>query len=181
MQVEYSSQGAKKSGLQAFPIPEAYAAYFTPGSVLFADFKSQIKLDYLMVPVLAKFERKFNPRSSFKFYAAAGPFVGLLLSAELVTSGSSKVYADAAGQQPLLQNPHSFDTAANIKSQLHNTNLGFEAGAGISYRIGSGSVFIECGANYGFLNIQKGTTNGKNTTGAASLFLGYALPLDKEK
>ena len=33
--------------------------------------------------------------------------------------------------------------------------------------------FIEGGGNYGFLNIQKGTDNGKNQIGAATVALGY--------
>jgi hypothetical protein len=102
--IEYSSQGGKKSGLQAFPTPPAYAAYFQPGpapTYLYANFKSEAKLNYLMVPVLAKFGWNLKPMSPVRIYVDAGPFVGFLLSAKQVTSGSSNVYGDSGGQQPL--------------------------------------------------------------------------------
>jgi hypothetical protein len=35
------------------------------------------------------------------------------------------------------------------------------------------------GGNYGFLNVQKGTANGKNNTGAATAVLGYSFWLRK--
>lgn len=35
------------------------------------------------------------------------------------------------------------------------------------------SIFIEGGGNYGFLNIQKGSQNGTNNTGAATAVVGY--------
>ena len=175
--IEYSSQGGKKNGLQAFPIPDAYAAYFPPGmapTYLYANFKSEAKLNYLMIPVLAKFGWNLKPLSPLRIYVDAGPFVGFLLSAKQVTSGSSNIYADAGGQQPLTQDPQSFDATDDIKSQLNTTNFGAEGNVGISYLVGKSNIFIEGGFNYGFLNIQKGTANGKNNTGAATVCLGYA-------
>lgn len=175
--IEYSSQGGKKNGLQAFPIPDAYVAYFPSGmapTYLYANFKSEAKLNYLMIPVLAKFGWNLKPMSPVRIYIDAGPFVGFLLSAKQVTSGSSNVYADSGGQQPLTQDAQSFDATQDIKSQLNTTNFGAEANVGISDGMGNGNIFIEGGFNYGFLNIQKGTANGKNNTGAATVSLGYA-------
>jgi hypothetical protein len=175
--IEYSSQGGKKNGLQAFPTPPEFAALFPPDmapTYLYANFKSEAKLNYLMIPVLAKFGWNLKPMSPFRIYVDAGPFVGFLLSAKQVTSGSSMIYADSGGQQPLPAGEQSFDTAQNIKSQLNTTNFGVEGNAGISYLLGKGNIFIEGGFNYGFLNIQKGTANGKNNTGAATVSLGYA-------
>lgn len=177
---EYSSQGGKKSGLQAFPTPSAYAAYFQPGpapAYLYADFKSEAKLNYLMIPVLAKFGWNLKPKSPVRIYVDAGPFVGFLLSAKQVTSGSSNVYGDAGGQNQLTQSAQSFDATQNIKSQLNKTNFGVEGNVGISYGTGKSNIFIEGGFNYGFLNIQKGTANGKNNTGAGTVSLGYAYQL----
>jgi len=182
--VEYSSQGGEKDGLQAFPVPEMYAAYFPPGMVpayLYADFKSEVKLNYLMIPVLAKFGWKFNSSSPFGIYVDAGPFVGFLLSGKQVLSGSSIIYSDASGQNALTQSSLSFDSTNNVKSQLNTVNFGVEGNAGITNQLGKGNIFIEGGFNYGFINIQKGEANGKNNTGAATVTLGYTYPLGKKK
>jgi hypothetical protein len=178
--IEYSSQGGKKSGLQAFPTPPDYAAYFQPGpapTYLYADFKSEAKLNYLLIPLLAKFGWNLKPMSPVRIYIDAGPFVGFLLSAKQVTSGSSNIYGDSGGQQPLTQSAQSFDATDDIKSQLNKTNIGVEGNVGISYLMGKSNIFIEGGFNYGFLNIQKGTANGKNNTGAGTVSLGYAYRL----
>ena len=174
--IEYSSQGGKKDGLQAFPNPQGMVPTY-----LYANFKSEAKLNYLMIPVLAKFGWNLKPKSPLRIYVDAGPFVGFLLSAKQVTSDSSNVYADPGGQQPLPGGKQSFYNTQNIKSQLNTTNFGVEGNAGISYRIGNGNIFIEGGFNYGFLNIQKGAANGKNNTGAATVSLGYAYTLGQKK
>ena len=53
-------------------------------------------------------------------------------------------------------------------------NLGLEGVMGLIYRLGLSQVFIEGGGNYGFLNIKKGSQNGKNNTGAGIVVLGYS-------
>jgi hypothetical protein len=45
----------------------------------------------------------------------------------------------------------------------------------LAYKIKKSYIFIEGGGNYGFLNIQKGTANGKNETGAGTVAVGYAF------
>jgi Outer membrane protein beta-barrel domain len=175
--IEYSSQGGKKDGLQAFPTPAEFGALFPPNEVptyLYANYKSEAKLNYLMIPVLAKFGWNLKPKSPLRIYVDAGPFVGFVLSAKQVTSGSSMIYADAGGQQALPAGEQSFDTTQNIKSQLNTVNFGVEGNVGLGYRLCSGNIFIEGGFNYGFLNIQKGTANGKNNAGAATVTAGYS-------
>lgn len=180
--IQYSSQGGKKNGLQAFPIPDEFAAFFPQGQAplyLYANFKNESKMNYLLIPVLANFGWNFSAQSPWRFYANAGPFAGFLLSAKQVTSGSSNVFADPGGQQQLpTQGPVSFDKTNDIKDQLHTFNAGAEANIGFSYGFGGSNVFIEGGFNYGFINIQKGTANGKNNTGAGTVSLGYAWKLD---
>lgn len=178
--LQYSSQGGKKDGLQAVP-GEQFAAYFqatqqpTP-TYLYANYNSTAKLNYLMIPVLAKFGWNFSKSSPWRFYVDAGPFAGFLLSAHQVTSGTSDVYSDAAGTQPLQGFPaQNFGGNTDIKDQLHTFNLGIEGNVGFACKIGPGSIFVEGGGNYGFLNIQKGTANGKNNTGAGTADLGYAF------
>jgi hypothetical protein len=181
--VDYSSQGGQKNGLQAFATPPELAGGFPPGEApqyVYANFNSEAKLNYLLIPVLAKFGYNFK-NSPFRIYIDAGPFVGFLLSAKQVTSGNSLIYLDAAGQQPVTPSEQSFDNTQNIKDQLNTTNFGIEGNIGLSYRFGLNNIFIEGGGNYGFLNIQKGTENGKNTTGAASIVIGYSYWIKNKK
>jgi hypothetical protein len=179
--VEYSSQGGKKDGLQAFPTPPELAPEFAPNpapTYLYANFNSDAKINYLMIPILAKFGHHFK-NSPWKIYIDAGPFVGFLLSAKQVTTGSSQIYLDPAGQEPLPGGAQSFNNTQDIKSQLHNANFGVEGNLGINYRFGANNIFFEVGGNYGFINIQKGTANGQNNTGAATAVLGYSFWLNK--
>jgi hypothetical protein len=165
-QIEYSSQGGKKDGLQAFPNSSgAGPTYF------YANYNSETKLNYLLIPVMAKVHFKLGEK--FKFYVIAGPQVGFLLSAKQVNSGNSPIYADPEGTTPISP-ATSFDTTANVKNSLHSTNFGVEGALGFSYAIGNSSVFIEGGGNYGFINIQKNSADGENNTGAASVTVGYA-------
>lgn len=165
---EYSSQGGKRTGMQAFPNP-----YGPTPTYLYANFKSEAKLNYILVPVLAKFGWNLGQNSPIRFYFDAGPFAGFLLNAHQVTSGSSVVYLDPAGQQQLTPEPQSFNDNNNIKNQLNTFNFGLSGNVGFAYNMNKSNIFIEGGGNYGFLNIQKGTANGKNHTGAGTVALGY--------
>jgi hypothetical protein len=60
---------AKKDGMQAFPNPGAGMPQ--QPTYLYADFNSEAKLNYLRIPVLAKFGYTFK-ESSFRIYADAG-------------------------------------------------------------------------------------------------------------
>lgn len=177
--LEYSSQGGKKDGFQAFSIPDAYKPFFPPNQVptyLYADYNSEAKINYLMLAVLAKFNWPLG-KSAYSFYGDAGPFGALLLSADLVTSGSTMIYADPQMQMPLTQTEQSFDSKQDIKDQLHKGNLGLEGDIGFALNMKNGKLFLEGGFNYGFINIQKGTENGKNQTGAGTVRVGYAFHL----
>lgn len=187
--VEFCGQGGQKNGVQAFPPPQQLSDALPPGPTppyFYATYDSKAKLNYLMLPILAKFGWNFSKKSPFRVYVDAGPFLGYLLSAHQITSGTSRIYYDAAETQPIkIQNgsststlgPQDFDVITDIKDQLHAINLGIEGNVGISYRFGRNSIFIEGGGDYGFLNIQKGTANGKNNTGAATGTVGYSYAL----
>ncbi|MBS1523548.1 MAG: PorT family protein [Bacteroidetes bacterium] len=179
--IEYSSQGGKKNGLQAFTTPDELKTMFPEGQApqyLYADYKSEAKLNYLLIPVLAKTGWNIS-HSSFRVYVDAGPFIGLLISAHQVTSGQSQFYTDPAGQQALPGGTQSFDANTNVRNSLHRVNAGIEGNLGISYKIGNGNVFIEGGGNYGFFNIQKNAIDGKNETGAAIATVGYSYRFGK--
>jgi len=175
--LEYSSQGGKKTGMQAFPNQQSQQPQY-----FYADFKSEAKFNYLLVPILAKFGWNLSSHSRLRIYVDAGPFVGFLLSAHQVTSGSSDVYLDPQGQMPLpppTPQPTDFDKNTNIKDQLNTFNFGVSGNVGIAYHFSKSNIFIEGGGNYGLLNIQKGTANGKNQTGAATVSVGYAYTFGK--
>lgn len=180
--VEYSSQGGKKNGFQALTVPDEFAAMFPAGQVppyLYANYKSEAKLNYLLVPILGKFSWKLGSQSPLKVYVDAGPFFGFLLSAKQVTEGSSIIYADAQMQMPLTSSAQSFDDVSDIKNQLNTFNFGVSGNVGINYQFKRNNVFIEGGGNYGLLNIQKGTANGKNQTGAGTIGIGYGYKIGK--
>lgn len=175
--IEYSSQGGKKDGLQAFPTPAELSAMYPPGQAptyLYAKYNSTAKLNYLMLPILAKFGWNFKS-SPFRFYMDAGPFLGYLVYAHQITSGTSDFYTDPAGTQALPVGPQSFNSNDDIKDQLHKVNVGFEGNVGFAYKLKKSYFFIEGGGNYGFLNIQKGTANGKNNAGAGTVAVGYSF------
>ncbi len=171
--IEYSQQGGKKNGFQALTTPEQLAQYINQPYV-YANYNSTAKMNYLMIPVLAKFGWNPGPQSPLHLYVDAGPFFGYLLSAHQVTSGTSAIYLDPAGQQAVPGPVTSFDNNQNIRDQLHHFNFGISGNLGLAYHFDSGSIFIEGGGNYGFLNIQKNAVNGKNHTGAGTVAVGYA-------
>lgn len=182
----YSAQGGKKDGLQAFTTPPEAAAYFESQGMqappyLYADYNSEAKINYLRVPILAKVGWDFSDVKAphFRLSVAAGPFVGFLLSAKQVTSGNSPVYLDEGGTQQFPGGPQSFNQTTDIKSDLHNANFGIDGNLGLAYVFNVNKIFLELGGNYGFLNIQKGSENGKNNSGAATVLLGYTYRLGR--
>jgi hypothetical protein len=169
--IEYSSQGGKKDGIQAFPTPPQVAVFY-PQPYLYANFSSTVKLGYIMLPILAKIS--FDINSSFSVYGDGGPFVGYLLNARQSSTGSSPVYSDASGQTVIaVAGTQSFANDMDIKGQLNKINFGVEGNIGLAYKLDQNYIFIEGGGNYGLKNIQNDPANGKNNTGAATVTLGY--------
>lgn len=173
-QINFSGQGGKKDGLQAMPADPRLASVLPPGTkYTYANFKSEAKFNYLMVPILAKFGWNLG-KSPFRLYVDAGPFVGFLLSGKQVITGNSPIYMDPEGQVPLVP-ASSLDATVDIKDQLNKVNFGVSGNVGVAYQFGRSNIFIEGGGNYGFLNIQKGSANGKNNIGAGTVVLGYSF------
>ncbi len=114
---------------------------------LYADYKSEAKLNYLLIPVYAKASWKLGPQSPLRIYLLAGPFAGFLLDAKQVTSGSSIIYADPQKQMPLTPTVQSFDSTINITNQLNTFNFGVSGNVGFSYHFNRSNVFIEGGGN----------------------------------
>ena len=176
-QLEYSTQGGKKNGLQAFPTPTEATLYFSlqnkpVPAYLYGNFNNKTQLSYLMLPVLAKFGFNIG-ESPVRLYASVGPFASLLLKGTNITSGNSAIYEDEAGQKPLPVGSYSFDSKMSITDRLHKFNAGVEGNIGVAFQFGSSSIFLEGGGNYGFIKIQKDAADGQNNTGAAFAVIGY--------
>ncbi len=171
-EVNYSAQGGKKNGVQAVAVPGIPLT-------LYGDFKNTAKLDYVEVPLLARCDVAPGGRS----FLELGPYVGFLLSAKNVTSGSGPVYLDAQRTQPVtdeLGNPVvvDFGGTTDNKSSLHSMNWGLQAGIGGRQPLGPGALLLEVRGELGLMNLQKHPeVDGRNGTGALILAFGYVLPL----
>jgi hypothetical protein len=182
--LEWSTQGGQKTGLQTIPASPELAQYFPPGSnvqFLYANFSSTVRLQYLMLPVLIKYNMNLDDAGHWKLYLDGGLFGGLLITAKASAAGTSKVYYDREETNQVGSLAVQFDSTGDIKKQLHKGNFGIEGNVGILYRLKSVSYFVEAGGNYGFINLQKNPQNGINYTGALIFRIGVTYSLDSER
>jgi len=208
-EINIAHRGGERKGMQPVPLAplgDALAGYgmtieqlsqlveFQRGSglsdenPLYAGYNNLTVLDYLEIPVLAKFGWGTN----WRFFAEIGPFVGFLLNADQKTSGSSKFYLDNNGTQPLqVPNPgfvpgngqpqlvdfpeQSFDAKTNVENDLESLNAGFQAGVGIAKKIRENhELYFDLRGSYGFIPMQVDETFGKSKVGGVVVSLGYA-------
>jgi hypothetical protein len=192
-EINYSSQGGKRNGIQALPLPAEmqplwnmlpYLGISTDG-YMYADINSDAVLNYLEVPVMAKVMFDLSPK--LKFYFNAGPYLGVMLHAKNLTSGISRIYVDKDGfipidmvlqlaEQPVI-GQQDFTSDENIIDDVHRLNFGGQGAIGIGLMMRSGRLFIEGGGNYGLVPIQKDEANGTNKTGAGTITVGYLIQL----
>jgi len=119
--LEYTQEGAKKNGFQAFRsdqlvsslssgigqgiaqvgLPQEIAQAVVPAvnqsfantPIFYANFNSKAHLDYLMLPVLAKFGWDLGQQKRWRIYVDAGPYISLLLNAkQYVTNGENNTF-----------------------------------------------------------------------------------------
>jgi hypothetical protein len=177
-ELNYAQQGGKKNGVQAIPT-SPFAAYFPPGytppEYFYASYSSKAHLNYLQLPVLAKYRLPLG--AHWKLSIDLGPYVGYLLSAKDITKDSSQIYYDPQETQAFPVGKQNFAGNQDITGQINRFNFGVQGGVSLEHTCGHGYVFLNVGGNYGFLNIQKYAEDGKNNTGAATAVLGYALKL----
>jgi hypothetical protein len=181
VEANYSVEGGQRDGLQ--PITQALPIPLTPppGQYFYADFKNRSVLTYLEIPVMAKYQ--WGSSQHWRYFAQAGPYLGLLLNAEQETSGSSLLYADknrtplTLGGQPLP--PVSFDANTDVKDKLNDVNVGITAGLGLAYLIAERhQVFLDIRGQYGLIPVQRNTdTDGASHVGAVLFLLGYMYRL----
>jgi Outer membrane protein beta-barrel domain len=181
--LEWSTQGGQKSGLQTIPASPELAQYFPPGSdaqYLYANFTSTVRLQYIMLPVLLKYNFDIGNSGKWRWYIDGGIFGGLLVTAKASAEGSSKVYFDKNETNEVGNVTVQFDSTGDIKNQLHKGNVGVEGNLGLLYQIKNVSVFAEGGGNYGFIDLQKNSQNGINHTGALIFRIGILLSVRRK-
>jgi hypothetical protein len=180
-EVNYTSQGGLRKGMQPVTIPLPPELTLPPGTFLFANFRNETILDYIEVPVMAR----LTLGNKVRFFANAGPYVGILVRARAVTKGTSALFWDEAGTDPVITIPEipsslDFDATTGVKDSLKTTNIGLAMGGGVRYPVGRGEIVFEAHFQLGLTTIQKDiATSGKSQTGAVVISLGYAFPIAK--
>lgn len=169
---DYTSLGGVKNKIQ--PLPDYLTTNLPSGYTYYADVYNTIKLNCLTMPLLARLNVPLGKTSPFSVYAAAGPFIGLLLSAHQYFSGTSMLYSDASGDGTLdSYDEFYFENSQNIKSKYRTVNFGVEGLVGISLKVSSKvSLFLEGGKDFGLISIQKSSSDGNCRTKAVILNAG---------
>ena len=181
VELNYAGQGGKRDGLQPITnLPAQYQSLVPSGDYLYANFKNTAALDYLELPILAR----LTWGKTWKFYVDAGPYLGYLLHAEEKTKGTSEIYEDPGGQVPLTiqgynPGPQNFTANTNITSDIHKFNVGVSGGVGVAYPFMRNMIYLDVRGEYGLLNIQKYSADGKDNTGNLLISLGYSYRLGK--
>ncbi|MCJ8211019.1 PorT family protein [Mucilaginibacter sp. RS28] len=152
--LELSSQGTK-SGVFSTGYPSNYY-----------NFRKSAELNYLMLPVLAKFGVNLTPRSRYRIYTSVGPYVSLLTSARQYYTATQYFNYDGVNYYK------SQTYAADIRPDLHRVNGGIEGNVGLMYTVANTSLFVEGGGNYGLFNVQK--RGEYRNTGAATIAIGIS-------
>ncbi len=183
-ELNYTSQGGLRNGLQPIPMELPPGLPIPPGTILYADIRNEAILDYVEIPVLGRLT--FGDR--IRFFIDAGPYFGYLVRARALTEGASPFYLDEAGTQPIYippaTDPPIFDLGADtdVKDSLKKTNFGLAGGVGLIFPLGPGDIVFEARFQLGLTTIQKDIeTSGKSQTGAIVISLGYSLPLAKRR
>jgi hypothetical protein len=180
-ELNYSVQGGQRDGLQ--PITQALPGLPAPpaGQYFYADFHNKSVLDYLEIPLMAKYQGGLSEH--WRWFAEGGPYLGFLLSANQETSGVSQIYVDknrtplTLGGQPLPA--VSFDAKTDVKNKLRDVNVGITAGVGLAYVFNEHhQVFLDIRGQYGLIPVQRNTdTDGESHVGAVLFLLGYMYRL----
>ena len=166
--VNYTSQGGKRDGVQPITM-EIGLPPLPDGSYYYADYHNETVLDYVEVPVQVRLY--FGTR--FRFFVNGGAYLGILVGAKAVTSGSSLIYLDQGKTQPVTPSPVSFDAETDVSDSLRRTNIGIIGGGGIMHRLGRGDLVAEVHFQVGLTTIQQDvSTSGNNKTGAVVVSLG---------
>jgi hypothetical protein len=182
--LNYTSQGGLRRGLQPITMELPPGLPIPPGTILYADFRNETILDYIEVPVLARYT--FGDK--VRFFLDAGPYVGFLVRAKAVTEGASAIYLDEAGMMPVIIPPatdpaeYDFGAETDVKDSLETMNFGVAGGCGAIFPLGAGDIVLEARFQLGLRTIQqRPETDGATQTGAVVISVGYRLPLARHQ
>ena len=176
VELNFAGQGGQRNGMQPITnLPAQYQQAVPPGSYLYADFQNKAVLNYLELPVLAR----FTWGRTLQFYADAGFYAGYLLHAEEKTKGTSEIYVDQKGDALTYMGypvpAQDFTANTDITSSIKRFNVGVTGGVGLALPIDAhNKVFFDARFEYGFINIQKYSEDGSNNTGNLLLSLGWS-------
>ena len=180
IEVDFAPQGGKRNGIQ--PVTQAIPGLpvLPAGNYYFANFKNTAKLDYIEVPVMLKYRARKDKQVGY--YVNGGPYMGFLMKATTVTSGTSPLYLNNTGTVPVLIGPGTpfppipFDAKTYVTDELHRFNFGVTGGGGVTFKHGKNYAFIDGRVAYGLTTLQKDTLNdGKSRTGNVVFSFGYAF------
>jgi hypothetical protein len=184
MQLNYTSQGGLRKGLQPITMDLPQGLPIPPGTILYADFRNDTVLDYIEVPAMARLS--FGRR--VRVFIEAGAYFGYLAKARALTEGTSALYLDEAGTQPVIIPPDTeplvidLGDNTNVRASLKRTNVGLAGGGGLVYPLGPGALVLEARFQLGLTTIQKDIeTSGETQTGAVVISLGYQMRLAKHR
>jgi len=181
IELNYAKKGGERTGIQPIP-PSAIAANVTPeiaeqippGTVFYADFKNRNELQYFEIPLLLKFSIN---KKQWDLFVNGGPYIGFLMKANQVTSGTSEIYFDEGREIPLIPEA-SFDAETDVKDSLNDFNCGGILGLGVTRQIGLNSdLLFEIRGTYGFIPLQKDEKFGKSYVGSVLFSIGYIYNL----
>ena len=146
----------------------------------YADYKSELDLKYMEIPVLVK----FGWGSNWRFFVEAGPNLGILINSVQVTSGGSNLYYDKGLTDPLkMPNPQfdgmngqppfldvnfpeiPFENETDIEGDLETLSVGLEVGVGLIKVFGHNEIFINLRTLYGLSYIQRQSVFGQSNLG----------------
>lgn len=169
-ELNFSSQGGKRTGAQAIPNPNIPPI----PEYLYANFKNEAIINYAELPVMLNY--KIQLGGPLHIDLQGGFYGGILLRAKNVSSGESMIYLDEALTIPVSPS-QSFDHTTNIKDELKSFNYGLQFGAGAAYDFHTSTLRLMAGGNYGLTSIQKDKANGDDRTGALTVCLAYLVNL----
>jgi hypothetical protein len=145
---------------------------------LYANFKNVAVLNYVEIPLMAKYLGLFGRR--YRVDVGAGLYAGYLLSAKTKGSGMSSLYIDKSGTPLVIPGmdipPLDFDSTTDVKGDIHSWNVGLTGCLDFSRGLGAGELQLDLRFTLGLVNVQRyPELNGKNNTGSLVVTLGYAL------
>lgn len=155
-----------------------------PGDTVPANFTRDIKLDYITIPVLFKYNT--NGKAA-RFYLLAGPQIGILMGAKQEYLANGAVYfsdaTDLDGNAFQVSEP-------DIKNRLSSIDLMARIDLGAEFTLVS-NLLLNVGItmNYGFLDLNapafrmldySGNYNGShNFYGGITLGVSYCIPIGR--